>query len=61
MIGNRIGNKINTDKLLDFLFTYFTNNVKEMNVNPRSTLTERYIGRMEAITEVIHYLEDVRK
>ncbi len=55
------GNKINKDKLLDFLFTYFTDNAKTMANNPNSGLNERYLGRMEAITEVIKYLDDIRK
>ena len=50
------GNKINKDKLLDFLFEYITVDANYMANNPNSSLNERYLGKMEAITDIINYL-----
>ncbi len=56
------GNKINKDELLEFLFVYFSNNASAFTVlSPESSNANRYLGRMEAITEVIKYLDDIRK
>lgn len=54
-------NKVNKDKLIDFLFTYFYENADIFRKNINSSLTDIYLGRMDAACEIIRYLNDDRK